>query len=172
MVMVLVLGGRRAPIEARGQELPHVLGGGRAGQKALRQVLGDGTAVVKKLVRHDLVKVGPALGITVEDASDQVARRIAYIDVVGKRVAVLLDASVRGFHVGRLEGRFANNQCVDNDPKRPNIDFIRVTRFALKDLGCYVVGRSTNGSLLLAVKVKFGRQTEIAQFDLHLVVKK
>lgn len=172
MVLVLLLGGRGAPVEARGQELPHVLGGGRAGQKALRQVLGDGPAVVKELVRHDLVKVGPALRITVEDACDEVACRIAYIDVVGKGVAVLFDSSVRGFHVGRLEGRFANNQCVDNDPERPDIDFVRVAGFAFEDFGGDVVGRAANRSLLLTVKVKLGRQTEIAQFDLHLVVKK
>ena len=64
---------------------------------------------------HDLVQVGPAFGITVEYASDQIPRRIRYVYVIGERVTVLLDTPVRGFHIGRLEGWFSNDQCVDDD---------------------------------------------------------
>ena len=71
--------------------------------------------MVQKLVSHDLIQVGPALGITVEYASDQIPCGIRDIDVVWEGVTVLLDTPVRGFHIGRLEGWFSNYQCVDND---------------------------------------------------------
>ena len=42
---------------------------------------------------------------------------------------------------------------------------------AFEDFGRNVVRRTANGALFLAVEVEFGRQAEIAQLDLHLVVQ-
>ena len=42
---------------------------------------------------------------------------------------------------------------------------------ALKDFGRNIVRRTANGALFLAVEVEFGRQAEIAQLYLHLVVQ-
>lgn len=42
---------------------------------------------------------------------------------------------------------------------------------ALKDFGRYIIRRTANGALFLAVKVEFGRQAEITQLYLHLVVQ-
>ena len=123
---VVRLAGRLAAVETGRQELSHVLGAGRAGQEALWEVLGNGAAMIQELVRHDLIEVGPLLGVAVEDARDQVAGRVADIDVVGERVVVLFDTPVRRFHIGRLERRLADDQCVNDDTQRPYIDFIRV----------------------------------------------
>ena len=44
--------------------------------------------------------------------------------MIWEGVAILADASVRGFDVSRLEGRFTNDQRVDDDTERPNIYLI------------------------------------------------
>ena len=46
-----------------------------------------------------------------------------------------------------------------------------MTLLAFEDLRGDIVGSSTNGSLTLSIELKFGGQTEITYFDLHLVVE-
>ena len=123
-------------------------------------------------MRHYLIKVGPALRVSVEDPRDQVTSRITDIDMVGKRIAVLLNSTISGFDIGSLEGWLPNNQSVNNDTERPNIDFIGVPRFALEHFRGYVVWCTANCSLFLTIKIKLGCKAKISQFDLHLVVKK
>ena len=91
--------------------------------------------------------------------------------MIRERVAILSDSPVRGLDVGRFERRLADDEGVDDDAERPDIDFIRVTAFAFEHFGCDVVRSTANSSLLFTVKVELRRQTEIAQLDLHLVVE-
>lgn len=91
--------------------------------------------------------------------------------MVREGIAVLADAPVRCFHVGRLERRFSNNERVDYDAQRPNIHLVRVAALAFEDLGGDIVRRTANRTLLLTIKVKLRGKAKVTQFDLHLVVK-
>jgi hypothetical protein len=42
---------------------------------------------------------------------------------------------------------------------------------ALQNLGCYVVGRATNGLLLFTVVLEFGGQSEITELNFHIFVE-
>ena len=74
--------------------------------------------------------------------------------MVRERIAVLADAPVGCFHVGRLERRFPNDERVDYDAQRPNIHLVRVAALAFEDLGGDIVGRAANRALLLTIEVK------------------
>ena len=120
---------------------------------------------------HNFIQVGPSLGITREDSCDQISGCIRNSNMVRERVAILSDTPVRCLDISRLKRRFANDQSVNNDTERPNINFVRVATLAFKHLGCYVVRSTANCSLLLTIKVELRRKTEVAQLDLHLVVQ-
>lgn len=118
-----------------------------------------------------MVQVRTPLRISRQDSLDEVSSRVRNIDVVWKRIAVLADAPVSCFHVGRLERRFPNNERVDDDAQRPNIHLVRVAALAFEDLGGDIVRRTANRALLLAIKVKLRGKAEVTQLDLHLVVE-
>lgn len=84
---------------------------------------------------------------------------------------VSLDSSVCGLDVRGLERRLADYQGVYDYAERPDVHFVRVTCPALEHLRCDVVRRSANGPLLLAVKIELGREAEVSQLDLHLIVE-
>ena len=73
--------------------------------------------MIKELVVQDLIQVRASFGITSQNPLDQIASRIRNVDVIGERVMILPDSSVRGLDVGRLKGRLTNYQSVDDDAK-------------------------------------------------------
>ena len=105
----------RLSIVALWEELPDVLHGGWASQERLGQRLWDLAAVIEELVVQDLIQVRASFGITSQNPLDQIASRIRNVDVIGERVMILPDSSIRGLDVGRLKGRLTNYQSVDDD---------------------------------------------------------
>ena len=88
-----------------------------------------------------------------------------------KTVADLLDSSVRGFHISCLERRLSNDQSVDDNSKRPDIDLVRVPTLSLKNLRGNIIRSTANRSLLLSVEIEFRCKTKITELYLHLVVQ-
>lgn len=91
--------------------------------------------------------------------------------MIGERIIVLLNSTVRGFDVGRLERRLSYDQGVNDDAQRPDIDFIRVARLSFEHFRCDVVRRTADSSFLLTIEVELGGEAEIAELDLHFVVE-
>ena len=127
--------------------------------------------MIHKFVLHNLVQVGSSLRISRQDSSNQIASSIRNVDMIRERVTILTNTPVRGFDIGGLERRFSYDQGVDNDTQRPNIYFIGMTTFALKYFWCDVIGSAADCSLLFTIEIEFSRQSEIAQFDFHFIVK-
>lgn len=88
-----------------------------------------------------------------------------------ERVIVLLDPTVRRLDVGCLERWLADDQCINDDSKRPNVNLIGVSVAALEHLGSNVVRRAANCPLFLTVEVEFSSQAEVTKLDLHLVIQ-
>ena len=91
--------------------------------------------------------------------------------MIGERIIVLLNSTVRGFDVGRLERRLSYDQGVNDDAQRPDIDFIRVARLSFKHFRCDIVRRTADSSFLLTIEVELGGESEITELDLHFVVE-
>ena len=106
--------GRRAVV-ARRQELAHVMTRGRAGEEGLRELLWNSTTVIQELVSHYFFQIWASLRISRQNPRDEVSGCVRNVDVVGERVAVLTNASVRGFNVSGLEGRFTDDESVDDN---------------------------------------------------------
>ena len=88
-----------------------------------------------------------------------------------KTVADLLDSSVRSFHISCLERRLSNDQSVDDNSKRPDIDLVRVPTLSLQNLRGNIIRSTANRSLLLSVEIEFRCKTKITELYLHLVVQ-
>ena len=75
-------------------------------------------------------------------------------------------------HIARLEWRPADQQRVENDADRPDIDFKTVT-FALvvEDFRSDVVGRTTNGLFALLWVLQQRRESKVADLHLHVFVE-
>ena len=102
---------------------------------------------------HDFIQVWASLRVSRKDSCNKVSGCVRNVDVIRERVAVLADASVRGFHISRLEGRLSYDERVDDDAEGPDVDLVRVSAFAFKDLRSDVVRGAANGTLFLAVEV-------------------
>ena len=119
---------------------------------------------------HDLLEAGSSGRVTGQNAGNEISRLVRDLHVVWEVVLVSFDARVSGFNVSRLERWLADDECVDNDAKRPDIDLVGVAYAALKDLRRDVIGRATDGALLLTLEVELGCQSKVAQLDLHFFV--
>mmetsp|Transcript_24716 Transcript_24716/g.30853 ORF Transcript_24716/g.30853 Transcript_24716/m.30853 type:complete len:293 (-) Transcript_24716:24-902(-) len=122
-------------------------------------------------MHHDVVDCGPLSRVVVEYLRDQVACVVADRNVLGEGVRIHADALVSRLNIRGFEGGLANDERVNYDTDGPNIDFIGVTLLALEDFWSDIVRRTANGALALAVELKLGSETEVANLDLHLVVK-
>jgi hypothetical protein len=91
--------------------------------------------------------------------------------VVWERILVSLDPSVRGLDVSGLERRLADYQSIQDYTERPDVDLVGVACSAFEYFWCDVVWRTTNGPLLLSVKIELCGETKVSQFDLHLIVE-
>ena len=80
--------------------------------------------MVQEVVSHYLFQVWASLRISRQNPRDQVSGCVRNVDMIWEGVAILADSSVRGLDVSSLEGRFTNNQRVDDDAERPDIYFI------------------------------------------------
>ena len=127
--------------------------------------------MVDPIVFHYIVNCGTLGWVIVKDLRDEVAGTVCDGDVLREVIRVHSDSLVGRLDVRGLEGGLANNQSVDNDSDRPDVDFVRVTLLALKHFWCNIVGCTTDGTLALTVELKLSGKTEIANFNLHLVVK-
>lgn len=119
---------------------------------------------------HDLLEAGSSGRVTGQNAGNEISRLVRDLHVVWEVVLVSFDARVSGFNVSRLERWLADDECVDNDAKRPDIDLVGVAYAALEHLGRDVVGCAADGALLLSLEVELGCQTKVTQLDHHFVV--
>lgn len=92
--------------------------------------------------------------------------------MIWEGVLIPLDSSVCGFDISGFERRFAYNQSVDDNSKRPDVNLIRMPSSSFQNLWSNVVWCSANGSFLLSVKVELGRKSEVSKFDLHFIIQK
>ena len=127
--------------------------------------------MVDPLVAHDVVNGRSLRRVIVQNLRDQVASAVSDCHVLREVVGVHSDPLVRRLNIRRLKRRLSDDQCVNNDTNRPDINLVRVTLLALQHLGCDIVRSTANGSLALTVKLEFCRQTEITDLHLHFVVK-
>ena len=63
-------------------------------------------------------------GIVVQNFSNDVTRVVSNGDVLWEVVGVHTDPLVGGLHIGRLERWLSNDERVDDDTQRPDVDFI------------------------------------------------
>lgn len=108
--------------------------------------------------------------ITRQNSRNQISCLIGNWNVIWERVLVSLDSSVRGFDIRGLERRLAYDQRVQDDTEGPNVDFVRVACSPLEHLGGNIVWCTANSSFLFTIKIEFGCQAKVSQFDLHLVI--
>ena len=120
---------------------------------------------------QNLIDCWTLRGIIVEDLGDDVTGSISDGDLVWEVVGVHTNALVGGLDVRCLEGGLANNERVDYDSNRPNVDLIRVALLTLKDFRCDVIWRAANCAFALAVELKLSSKTKVTNFHLHLVVE-
>lgn len=165
----LVLGPHLARVGR--QELSDVGGGWRACQSGGREESGDSACVVDPLMHHNVIDCRSLCGIVVQDLSDEVTGWVRDSNVLWEAVSVHSDSLVGRLDILSFERRLSDNQSVNNDANRPDVDLIRVTLLALKNLRSNIVGSTANGTLALSVELKLRSKTEISDLDLHLVVK-
>lgn len=91
--------------------------------------------------------------------------------MVWERILVSFDPSVCGLDVRGLERRLADDEGVQDDAQRPDVDLVGVACSAFENFWRDVVGRTANSSLLLSVKIELGGEAKVSQFDLHLIVE-
>lgn len=125
---------------------------------------------VEKVVLQNHAHGRSRVGIGLEQRVDQILRLRTHL-VLRNGVLVLLDLGIRVLQTTGLERRLANQQRVQNAAQRPHVDLVRVALF-VEHLGRYIVGRAAQSLFPLALKVNSGRQTEIANLELHVVVQK
>ena len=120
---------------------------------------------------HNIVDSRPLSRVVVQDLCDQISSTVRNGDVIGEVIRVHSNSLVRRLDIRGLKGRLANDQGVDYHTNRPDVDLVRVTLFAFEDLRRDIVGSTANRALPLTIKLELGSETEIADLDLHLVVK-
>ncbi len=60
---------------------------------------------------------------------------------------------------------------LQNDSKRPNVNFIAMSYFSVQYLRGNVIRSATNSPLLLAIELQLGRQAEVAYLDFQFFVQ-
>ncbi len=76
-------------------------------------------------------------------------------------IFIRTDSFVGFFQGLRFERRLANQECVQNAPDWPNVNFVTVAFFR-EHFGGDVIWCSAQSPFPLPIKVLFGGQTEIA----------
>ena len=153
------------------QELTDVGGGRRTGQRGSWQQARDSTGVVDPLVHHDVVNSGTLGWVIVKYLRDEVSGTVSDSDVLREVICVHSDSLVGCLDVRCLEGGLTDNQSVDYDSDRPDVDLVRVTLLALEHFWGDIVRSTADGTLALSIELELGGETKITDLNLHLVVK-
>ena len=127
--------------------------------------------MVQPFVSHEIIDRGSLCRVVIENLSDQVTSAVRDLDIIRESVGVHSNSLISRFDVRSLKGRLADNQRIDDDTDRPNVDFVRVTLFAFQHFGRNIVRGTADGTLALTIELEFRGQTEITDFDLHFVVQ-
>ena len=122
-------------------------------------------------MRHDLVNRWSSSGVVVENFTDEVRCRLTDGYLVRELVLIHSDSLVGGLYVIGFEWRLTDNEGVDDNTKRPDINLIRMALLSFENLRSDIVGSTTNGSFPLTIELELGGKTEITNLDLHLVVE-
>ena len=73
---------------------------------------------------HNVVYCGSLGWVIVQDLCDEVASVICDANLLREVIRVHTNSFVSGLHIRGLEGRLANDKCVNNDSDRPDIDLV------------------------------------------------
>ena len=85
-------------------------------------------------------------------------------------MALTLDFPEQGRHVFVVKGQCSAEQCVQDDPARPNVDLGSGVEFVRDDFGGSVVGRTTTSPQKLSVCHHVG-QAKVGYLDILLLVQ-
>jgi len=88
--------------------------------------------------------------------------------MVREGVCVHSDSSVSGLHIGRFEGRLSDNESIDDNTERPDVNFVRVALLGFQNLRSDIIGSSANGSFTLSIEFKLSGEPKISDLQLHL----
>ena len=127
--------------------------------------------MVQPFVSHEIIDRGSLCRVVIENLRDQVASAVCDLDIIRESVGVHSNSLVCRLYVRSLKGRLADNQRIDDDTDRPNVDFVRVTLFTFQHFGRNIVRGTTDGTLALTIELEFRCQTEITDLHLHFVVE-
>jgi hypothetical protein len=122
-------------------------------------------------VLEDFINCWSLGRIVVQDPGDEVLCLVGNGDSLRELIVVHSDFLVSSLNIVGLEWRFTDDQSVDDDSERPDIDLVRVTLLSLENLWSNIIWSTTDGSLSLSIELKFGGKTEITYLDFHLVVE-
>ena len=80
--------------------------------------------MINPLMIHNVVNCGTLGRVIVQDLGDEVASVICDANLLREVIRVHTNSFVGGLDIGGLEGRLANDKCVNNDTDRPDIDLV------------------------------------------------
>ena len=127
--------------------------------------------MVDPLMHHDVVNSRTLGRVSVKNFGNEVAGIVTDRHIFREAVGVHSNALICSLNIACLKGRLADDQSVNNDTDRPDIDLIGVTLLALKHLRSDIVRSTANGALALSVELEFRGETEVTDLDFHLVVQ-
>jgi len=112
--------------------------------------------VIHPLVLQDLVDSGSLRRVIVQNLGDEVASRVADLYVFREVVRIHANTLVGGLDIRGLKWWLTNDQSVDDNADRPDVDLVGMTLLALEYLWRNVVWRTADSALALTIKLKLG----------------
>ena len=80
--------------------------------------------MINPLMHHDVVNSRPLGWVIVQNFGDQVTGTVRDRDILWEIIRVHSDPLVGSLDVGRLKGRLANDESVNDDTDGPDIDLV------------------------------------------------
>jgi hypothetical protein len=106
---------------------------------------------------EDLIKCESVLRIRLEDLENQVSAQRVDLCVLWEGVLNQLDPLIGALDVGGLEGRSADEECVQDDSNAPNVYLIGMAGPGAQHLRSDVIRCPTDRSLPLSIEHDFRR---------------
>lgn len=122
-------------------------------------------------MRHNLVDRWSSGRVVVQNFSNEVPGRLTNSYLFWERVAIHSDSLIGSLNVIGFKWWLTDDEGVNDDTKRPDINLIRMSLLSFENLGGNIVGSTTDGSLPFTIKLELGGKTEITYLDFHFVVE-
>lgn len=115
---------------------------------------------------QNFLKAQSLVRILYQNLCDKILDFITRLYVVRELETASFDAFVSLLDVLSLERRFADDQGINYNSKRPDINSIAVALFIFKNFWCYVVWCAAQSISFLVFEFKLSSQTKVSQLDL------